>query len=126
MFTRTLYGRLFALVPGHFSNTAKIRKNYYEKFKLGDNVGEFLHYITDRELLSVITIKNQSTNYFVYETLESKANGTKHELLLINDFCKSRDSIDIDLLSDELTELIKNKKDSDIISCSCCGWRKSN
>jgi hypothetical protein len=129
MTARTLYGRLFSLVPGHFSRRGKLyattNGNYYEKFKFGDNTGEFFFYVhaAYNMEVSVITIKNPLSNPFLYEKYKVTGGYTTHTLQSVSK--REVLPLDFDQLSDQVHELIDRKTDSDILSCSCCGWKAS-
>lgn len=127
MLSKTLFGRLFQLVPGHFK---RINNNMYygEEFRLGNKVmGEFCYsYIptgrTHSRQFSAIILRPSHGKFYFREnlTLVSGASGMyfDHELLNIghDHICP----INFNDLGSELVALIDKKKDSDIISCSCC------
>lgn len=129
MTARTLYGRLFSLVPGHFSRRGKIHAiahcNYYEKFKFGENTGEFFFYLHGgyNMEVSTITIKNPSSSTFLFEEYKIRGNYVTHVLQSIDARDQQITTLSFDDLSDEIHDLLDKKTDNDIINCSCCGYK---
>jgi hypothetical protein len=126
MLSKSLFGRLFQLVPGHFK-----RKNnlyYSEEFRLGNKVmGEFCYsYVPTGRVScseSSTIILRPSHGKFRFEENLRVVWGVggmyiDHKLLNIghDHIC----SVNFDDLGSELISLIDKKKDSDIIVCSCC------
>ena len=118
MLTKTLFGRLFQLVPGHFKRSNKIY--YSEYFRLGNKVfGEFYFQPFGTTQLSIIILKPSHGKFHYRENLKQSCGVYfDHELLTIGAYHKC--PIKFEGLGSELIELIDKKTDADIISCGCC------
>jgi hypothetical protein len=126
MLNKTLFGRLFQLVPGHFKRSNKIY--YSEYFRLGNKVfGEFYYNYqpfgrTHSIQLSTIILKPSHGKFHYRENLKQSCGASgmyfDHELLTIGEYHKC--PIEFEGLGSELIELIDKKTDADIISCGCC------
>ena len=126
MLGKTLFGRMFQLVPSHFKKMNNVY--YYEHFRLGNKVsGEFFYNYqpigrTHSILTSTIILRPNHYKFNLQENFK-QINGASgmhfdHELITTGLYHKC--DVKIEDLGSGLIKLIDKKTDSDIISCSCC------
>ena len=148
---RTLYGRLFSLIPGHFRDKkCEQSREYIQTFNLGNNWAGGIIYRYKENQYYGNPSNNSYTKYskiwiehnvmalnFSEEMrlsyLQRDRKIFKDELLIESgDFYKLnriryavrpvKDSIDWSELPRSLINCINKKSDRDIKSCSCCGY----
>lgn len=123
MLSKTLFGRLFQLVPGHFKRMDRL--HYYEYFRLNrDWTGELIYNYqilgrTNSITKTKVILRSTQNWAHCYREDMKQINGISGNYIDQKLLLHSR-QIDFDLLSPELIRLIDKKSDSNIISCSCC------
>lgn len=122
MYHRTLFEKLFLVSGSHFSKKgiqfANNQGYYYEKFGIKNFVGELIYKTVNNNWHSRIILKHPFLECYSYiqEITISK-----------NDIIFSRS--EINFFNHNYSyyfnkELKLSHKDKNLISCSCCGWKK--
>jgi hypothetical protein len=126
MLSKTLFGRLFQLVPGHFKRMEML--TYYEQFRLGNKViGEFCYNYqplgrAHSTQLSTVILRPRHGKFHFREDLRQVygASGKYFEQELLSIGPHHKCHIEFEGLGKELIDLLDKKTDMDIMSCSCC------
>lgn len=117
--SKTLFGRLFVLVPSHFKNHCRDDSmHYYEEFKLGTKIRGVFYYNFCTKNESTIILKPSHGRFYFQENINQNNGVFQTQLLTVGPHHSC--ILQFDDLGKKMVSFIDNKNDSDIISCSCC------